>query len=600
MNDRRDGAWPTAAVGAVAFALLAWSFPVTPVSADSTLFMLFARDCVDLGQCRMGGEVSSLAQLSQGAAWTDLIVLVRLFGGDADALRRVVLALDALAVALVFRVVSVRFGTSLAGTSAAVMTGILLVAGRMTIPLNNPSCSVFADTIVACALLGYAIDQRQSLLVAAAFALGWSINFHLGAVCLLPALIYVAAAGGPRPVRQVLLALLVCGVTTASIGWRDLVENTLVARENHLLLPAALGIAVLAGIGAARGRSLRHSDPRARAIAVAIWLVLPFAAGMAFMVLVRHQFSAWYLPPMVAPGSVAVAALVHGVLGAFMPATSSARTAGFGTLLFLWTGAVLPEAAHFRESARGSWTYADARTTAAALVERGWSYDQLLQHVHGQRCEDLTSSLGLYLPASPGGSRRREASPDSGRSLSLRLAQGGEGGRGIAIIGDGGEVILLEEAASWLRPAGAVFCLKPDGPATGARCSPAIFPTGAAVFSNRANPGIYPLEMEGPVIAQFEVPLAPSAGEMRTFVLRDANPPGCEWRIIAVEGVTPLTTLPARQVDVRAGSGAPGRLVLAQERGTGACHEVIRNVATLPCLSETTPGERLPDDGVGN
>src|ERR1043166_9120164 len=60
---------------------------------------LLARDCTDLGQCHLIGASASLAGFYQGAVWPDLLVAVRLLGGDIETQKTVVLVLLALSVA---------------------------------------------------------------------------------------------------------------------------------------------------------------------------------------------------------------------------------------------------------------------------------------------------------------------------------------------------------------------------------------------------------------------------------------------------------------------------------------------------------------------
>src|SRR5437870_365383 len=92
----------TIGVVGVAFAWLNHVNPVFPIWNDGVRDQLLARDCVELGHCRLIGATASVPGFYQGAVWIDLLVAVRLLGGDTAAARTVVLALLALGVGTLF------------------------------------------------------------------------------------------------------------------------------------------------------------------------------------------------------------------------------------------------------------------------------------------------------------------------------------------------------------------------------------------------------------------------------------------------------------------------------------------------------------------
>src|SRR5438067_12704611 len=72
--------------------------PPVLLSDDSIRNQLLARDCTDLGRCHLVGEAASLRGFYQGVLWPDLLIAVRLVGGDTTTERVVVLALMAASV----------------------------------------------------------------------------------------------------------------------------------------------------------------------------------------------------------------------------------------------------------------------------------------------------------------------------------------------------------------------------------------------------------------------------------------------------------------------------------------------------------------------
>ena len=63
------------------------------------------RDCTELGRCHTVGANTSVKGLHHGPVWLDLLIGVRLLGGDTDSQRVVVIALMALSAATLFVVV---------------------------------------------------------------------------------------------------------------------------------------------------------------------------------------------------------------------------------------------------------------------------------------------------------------------------------------------------------------------------------------------------------------------------------------------------------------------------------------------------------------
>src|SRR5262245_10858040 len=69
----------------VALAVFAWLSRVNPevsLTDDGLRDQLLARDCTDLGRCHLLGAPTSVSGFHQGAVWLDMLIAVRLLGGD--------------------------------------------------------------------------------------------------------------------------------------------------------------------------------------------------------------------------------------------------------------------------------------------------------------------------------------------------------------------------------------------------------------------------------------------------------------------------------------------------------------------------------------
>lgn len=557
----RRGLLLTIGVGAISFAALAWAYPVSPVIDDAALFMLLARDCVELNQCHLGGTMASLLDFSHGGAWVDLIVATRLLGGHADAVRAAVEAMDAAAVALVFHVVRRRFGLSLALPATALMLSELISGGRFIVPLSNTVSVTFPSVLCALLLVEYSQTPKHRYLMGAAFSLGWATSGHGCAGVLLPGLLIVGACGA-RPIRHALLALGTMALTMLSLYRQDLTQNLQALRQHHLLWPVIIGTCGLIGIGALLAPRVCQWSEVKRAWFVGLALAAPFGAMAIWLILIRGGYNRWYELPALAPLCVLLPATIHVVLK-----HRWIRSIAVNAVVVLFGLHSLKLAREGRTLLTPAWTFTDAEQVAGQIAAKGWSYEQLLHHLESPACRDVTSSLGLALPMA------EPPKEESGRALRLRGS---------------GKQVVLDEIASWLRPDLARVC---DVALSGeTRCAP-MSPMDRGLFFHRADPPAWSLTMEGRHTVRYEIPLASGPSESRRIQVLDSTPwPACRWRIIGVEGAVASTNLPAAEVSLSGGPVA-GRLILERPIATPECPELSRDDRRPPCLFELLPGE---------
>src|SRR5256886_1284588 len=149
-------------VAMIGFAWLNHLNPPVLLNDDSIRNQLLARDCTDLGRCHLTGEAASLRGFYQGALWPDLLIAIRLVGGDTTTERSVVLALMAANVA-----------TYLASSSAALRANVMALAER-----GRTSSGLIGGAIITfvCACLGARFRR-----------LSWTARaFLTGVILILP------------------------------------------------------------------------------------------------------------------------------------------------------------------------------------------------------------------------------------------------------------------------------------------------------------------------------------------------------------------------------------------------------------------------------
>lgn len=572
-----------------------------PINEDGARDQLLARDCADLGRCHLTGPATSLSGFRQGAAWLDLLVAIRVLGGDTSTDRRVVLMLLALSVATVFVVVWRWLRPSVALPAAVGMLAGLSIDQYPSL-LTNPCTSAFADVLTAAGILCYGLSGQRRFLMLATVAFGVAINLHIGSVALAPALAAVPGLVQRRPWRDVLaaatVAFLVC-VATSRVAFA---ANVVELWNRGALVPALLAGLLLLVLSTAVGVRFRRSSWNARAWAIGLALVVPF--GLASLWLVRaenHHFDVLYLHPILGPTATMFAALVC------VPFEVAARwlrplrwVPTVGSLALLSTYVSRPPVTYPQ-----LWTVEDAHAIISNAENHGLAFEDLVFRLQAENCWELLTGMSIgaappksFAPVTPGRHQLRVTRVSDDRDDRSAPA--------ILVPLRPGTVAVLRDIESWMDTDNLIACRTPtDG--RDEVCAPSIKRHADEMTPERfllslySDTGVHGLDAQPPYVARYTIPLVPSAGASRAVGvehndrLHDSDTPDCGWRITRVDGVDADRSLPARQVRLHSASGARGLLVVEKPFGTAACRgngDIDRNYP--PCIFESS--DQFPSD----
>jgi hypothetical protein len=596
-------------LGAIAVALVAfaWLDHVNPppfMNDDGIRDQLLVRDCIELGRCHLIGASASLRGFSHGAVWIELLTAVRLLGGDIASQRTVVPALLALTVGTLFVVVWRWLRPSLALPAAVLLLAAMGVDVTPSM-LIAPSAAAVPDSIVALALLCYGLSRQRRFLLVAAFALGVAINVHVGSLILVAPLLGIAVLGRPRAWREVLMSVGVLTATSVLTSSAALRANAIAVAGPGRLLPAVSGGLVVLLASAAFGARFRRWSWDARAAAVGLVLVVPFA--LASLWLVRwhgHHFSLIYLHPVLAPAAVLLAALLAApfeIAGRrrapwrWIPSAASAAAVALVALGVWHPPGVATAASLASASEATSWSLPHAASIADQATRRGWSFEDLVFHIQGNACRELLAGMAMTAPPP-------RAAPIA-RARQLQVVKAAHGAP--PAVGEPHDVVelgpssvaIVREIASWLRPDRLRVCLAPAG--APARCAapaarPAeVFTPEQFLFITRSYPEIHRLDVPPPYVARYEIPLVPDAGERRDLILTDRTAPDAGWRFTGAEGLRIEGDLPAKRVRVHSETGAAGVLVIEKAFGPSSGNPDDLDMRYPPCMFEAPPGDAL-------
>jgi hypothetical protein len=584
------------------FLWLNHSNPPFLMNDDSIRDQLLVRDCTELGRCHLIGAPTSVPGVHQGAVWLDLLIAVRLLGGDTATERTVVLALLAASVATLFIVVWHWLRPSLALPAGALLAGALSLDTYPSL-LINPSPSAFADVLCAAALLCFGLSGRLRFLLASTFALAIAINVHVGSVSLVFPLLAVAGLASSRPWRAIPAALAVFAATYVITSSAALRANVIGLMDHSRLVPALAAGLIVTLLAVPLGARFRRLSWQARAWTIGILSVLPFALGLLWLLWwEQHPFGITYLHPIVGPAATLIAALLvlpfelggrsYGAIR-WIPTAGSIAAAAL-VALGVWE----PKLAS-RAPAWSAWSVADARSIAEHAARRGWTFEDLVFRLQGGDCRELLAGISMMAP--PPGSPPK---PGRRQLQVVRVPPGAPAPDAGDVIPLGGTAVaVMREVESWLQPEGTRACRVPLGSAGPAQCSSAsdraaeAFSPERFSFISRSFPEIQRLDLPQPYVARYEIPLAPTLGERRIFRVEDRDRSACGWRITRADGVQVEGELPSARVvlhaDAEAGSGL---LVIEKPFGTSACQPSEIDRRYPPCVFETAPGDPL--DGV--
>jgi len=582
----------------VAFAWLDHVNPGFLVSEDGIRDQLLARDCTDLGQCHLIGPRTSVSEFQQGAVWLDLLIAIRLLGGDTATVRTTVFALMALAVGTLCIVIWRWVRPSIALPASILLIAALSVS-RDPIQLVNGSISAFPDVLTAAGLLCYALSGRYRFIVLSAFALGLAINVHIGALSLLPPLIVIAALAGARPWRALFAAGIVLVATSFVTSRAAVLANVLALVKHGNLLPLLAAALSIALVSARFGRRFRSLSSDARAWITGLILIAPFGVGVLWLMLGReHFFDFRYLHPILAPAAALAAAVV------WLPFTLGARW--FAALQWIPAAASLAVAATMAARAYSgpavagliaAWPLTEASVIADQATRLGWSYEDLVFRLQATECNELLAAMSVSAPLP-------NPVPRDGRSQLQVIKVRRDAIPPLLDLKDvvpleGNMVAVVRQIGSWMRPDRLVACRRSVSSQGAPTCSVASRPAPETrrpeqfLFATRSAPGIHSLDLPTPYVATYEVPLSPETGASRELVIVDQTSPECGWRFTRVDGVHSDDRLPASRVRLHSATGESGLLVIEKPFGTTACPGNEVDNRYPPCVFEMRKDDPL-------
>lgn len=600
---RRQRPAPILPAVGVALAAFAWLVHVSPplfVTDDGIRDQLLVRDCTDLGRCHLIGPPTSLQGFHHGPVWLDLLIAVRLLGGDPSSEKTVVLALLAVGVATLFVVVWGWLRASFALPAAVLFVGALSLDASPS-QLVSPSVATFPDILAGAGLLCHGLSGRRRFLIVSAFALGVGINVHVGSLILVPPLLAIAVLARPRAWREVLAAVAVLAATCCITSSAALRANIVGLAEHGRLTPSLVAGLVVVLLSASLGSRFRRLSWDARAWVVGAILMLPFGLASLWLVLWQmHHFGIIYLHPIVGPAAVLIAAMLSlpFELGArwrralrWIPTAASLAGVAFVAL------DVRKPVAFATASQSNPWSLAEAGAIADRAMGRGWSYEDLVFRIQSNACRELLTAMSIVAP-SPSSAlqrgRRQLQVVKVTRDELMALAATDD----VVPLGPM-TVAVLRDIESWLQPESLRACRVPVGSGAPAQCSPATPRATDALtperflFITRSFPEVHSLDLRPPYIATYEIPLAPGAGESRDLALTDHGARDGGWQITRAEGVHVEGQLPSRGVRLHSETGSPGLLVIEKPFGTSASVPDENDVRYPPCVFEAPPGDPL-------
>ena len=586
-QNRRTRPWQEIALAvAITVAAFLWlahcsDSPMTEFERSRDL--LSARDCVALARCSLIGPPSSTFNTHQGAVWIEILTAVEFLRGSPAAVLKTVNVLLAMGVGTVFLVTWRWLRPAFALPSVLFVLAALdriHTAGQFV----NPSTEFFPAALACSALLLFALTGRIAMLIWAAVCVAHAANTHMGALCLFPTLVALAAIAGPMDLGLAVGVFLAASWITSSeaLGY-NLRDSALNVRA---LVGGHLALAVAARFAASRFGRLGVTG---RALGVAALMVGPFAAFMVYRLLphVVHGGEPWlYAPPVLAPCAVGSAALLVLVLE-----WSMSRVRG---LAFVVVN-VVPVAVGVGSVAAGpgrltpgSLTYESAYLIARHMSSRGWTYGRMARGL--QVRDRYYLLLGLMPYARP--------DPPGGTVFDPRLqvrvwfrSPGMEGalpaGAEILHTGDTSRDVVLSEIDSWLDPWRAQVCIAPPDSHDEPTChGVTVWPDLALrpfTYSNRLIDEVLAVPGQGGCRITQVIPLQPVAGTIHGF-----SSPDYRWVITQVSGVDVDEALPAKRVRLRSRDGTPGRIILEAVFGPGSA-ECGNN--QFPSILESTPDD---------
>lgn len=506
---------------------------------------------------------------SHGALWIRFL-------GFGHRLDLSVAALQGLT--LLFIAVACGFITNAARHWMSVLGAV--VAGLVFAPLSlsvtqayvfwNPTLLPLPLAIFAWALSDHVRTGRAATGIAAAIALGVSVDLHLVCVVLVPLLFIANVASVRRLGVSNALAMFAFGLTlwlAAPNSWARNLEALDRLTMGPVLVGALLPLATVIGL-VVRGR-WRGAEPSSS-------VALLVGAMMTWVVVLYASEGLW-IERYVAPSLPAVALGFGWLFGRvrFDWRSLARLTIGMG---LLWKTDVVRAGSFV--PAPDQWTLEDVSRVARALAEKRWGGPDLWTRVGGLGENDLATLVALSKP---------HPSPPDGSVVIARTHRSAlptEPPPTWEIVElEAGHVAILEQVASAVSRERVEMCSVVEGRAPFCKSEPLVpdpsvfeFPLLRRVFGE-----VVSKEITEPFRLEYWLDLDTGKIDAPSIVaIVDEDE---DWKITAVRGVGYDGELPGRSVKLLPGSGR-GRIALARP--------IVREDGIppwMPTLVESPEGE---------
>ncbi|MBO6935977.1 MAG: hypothetical protein JJ863_13415 [Deltaproteobacteria bacterium] len=581
--------WRFALALSLASAVALWlTASAPPLHPDTNRDLLLARDCLESSVCL--GPSTSFGGLDQHGGWTRLLALLRGIGLAPAQAHQVLIGLNAVGAGLLAFVAARRLPLLVALPSSAVAFTWLMWGASFPI-LWNPTL-----TPLAYALLFAGALERRWAVAAVMGGLGavLAVETHVAGLVALGVLVLALRALADRPVRAVLLALLIFGSLELALSAPAIAKNLSAPLARRVVLPSlvvGLGMAWLVG-----GVVRRRTRPSRRAIVVLALSAAgttgpPLLAALAAGHFLTARYFVAAIVPLVALGAVALAALL-----------ASRRRAVRWIAPAVAVAAVALSVPRWKDAAdRQFYDLAEVAVLADALdVAEG--YPRVRLGLRGPMTGLLGEGLAAWAPDAT-----FEPPSDAPTRRVVRVEDSSdlpEGWRAVAL--PSGAVAGIGELASWLRPERAEVCLSGEsGPpecvtltlamwrsfggerSSYERLSSGILPAAEALRDRVSDDGSH----SPTLFVRIPVVTDESDAERRLQLFDDVGGDG-GWRVARVEGVAHRGELGGQRV-VLVGGGSEGTLTLEH---TGSVNHFVPSLI-LDAL-ELSPGERALGDVV--
>lgn len=422
MEPRRDRLLGIATSPGVVFVvaiLLLAAIPREPIAHfDTARDLLRAQACVGRGECQTAGPVTRLPELRHGALWNHFLAVTRAAGIDLAGQVALTFLLLAAGVAVLYRTARRRWGVGLAGWGALSLVPALVLVEAYPQFINTSLSHLPLLVLWAAVVEAAAPEERRGWLLAGAVAAGLLMDTYLAFGLLFLAPLALALLTAQRPLRTVVVLVLVfVGVfALSSLQALSLVGGFLVRRPLEASGAALLCAGLAALLLKLRGRWRLLSDGGRVVAALVATSALWLAVGVPLLTRVLSDVDLLPLLPVL-PGLVLLvlvllrAAAVAAPLRALLGGPRGWAVSGLVAALAAAQVALAVAAAR-GEVRSARLTFDEVEILTAALVAEGFEPAELQYQLQGPlvRGSSLLESMAVFTGI-PGPGDRPEPSP---------------------------------------------------------------------------------------------------------------------------------------------------------------------------------------------